>query len=452
MKYILLLIWAGLVPVVVSYLKTQPAKYAKWAAFAMGIIPFITGTFHLYVAPIAWPAWPQFPKGMEISALDFLAIAILIGTTSKVRTLRQIWPWLAYFAAVVIAIPQGEVKMAGFFYAWQIARVALVCAAAIRIAAYADAPESMVKGIFAGLIFQAMFAISQSASGAAQASGEFSSPNLLGMMAHFAIFPAFALLLARKDTGWALAAFIAAVVVDLLTASRATMGLAAIGLALLGVVSIMKSSTTWKFGIVGAGALMVAAVSPFAIGAIQDRQATNNSESSDAQREAMKDAARMIIADHPFGVGPDQYVVVSNMGGYSARAGVGWMSATRGTSVHESYLLVWAETGLLGLITFLMVLFRPMIGTYRAAFRFRKEFESELLLGFAVATTIVAIHLLYEWLWIMFLLQYTFAMTTGVAIGIAIRLASRSKAPAVRKEARPAEPRPPLEEPVPSPN
>ena len=140
------------------------------------------------------------------------------------------------------------------------------------------------------------------------------------------------------------------------------------------------------------------------------------------------------------------------MGGYSARAGVGWMSATRGTSVHESYLLVWAETGLLGLITFLMVLFRPMIGTYRAAFRFRKEFESEMLLGFAVATTIVAIHLLYEWLWIMFLLQYTFAMTTGVAIGIAIRLASRSKAPAVRKEARPAEPRSPLEEPVPSPN
>ena len=43
----------GLCPIVASYLKSQP-KYVQWAAFAMGLIPFVTGTLHLYVAPIAW--------------------------------------------------------------------------------------------------------------------------------------------------------------------------------------------------------------------------------------------------------------------------------------------------------------------------------------------------------------------------------------------------------------
>ena len=46
--------------------------------------------------------------------------------------------------------------------------------------------------------------------------------------------------------------------------------------------------------------------------------------SSDTERTAMKQAAKMIIADHPIGLGANQYVVVTNTGGYSARAGVAW--------------------------------------------------------------------------------------------------------------------------------
>lgn len=393
----------------------------------MGLIPFVTGTLHLYIAPIAWPMWPGWPKGIEISALDFLALAILIGTRSSGRGLRQIWPWLAYLAAVIVSLPQAQVFMAGTFYAWQIMRVALVCAAAIRLAAYAGAPESLLKGIFAGLCFQAAFAISQAASGAAQAGGALGSQNLLGMMAHFALFPAFALLLAKRNTRWALAAFAAAVIVDMLTASRATLGLAAIGFVFLAITSIAKSSTSRKFAIVGAGALVVAAMSPFAINAIQSRQATNSVESSNAQRAAMEAAAWMIIKDYPLGTGPDQYVVVSNVGGYSARAGVGWMATNRGTAVHNSYLLVWAETGLLGLITMILVLAVPILTSFRAAFRFRREPESELLLGIAVAMSMVAVHLMFEWLFIMFLLQYMFAMVSGLAIGMAARLHHRAR-------------------------
>ena len=426
MKFILLLFWAGLCPIVASYLKAQP-KYVQWAAFAMGLIPFVTGTLHLYIAPIPWPMWPGWPKGLEISALDFLAIAILVGTKSQGRGLKQIWTWLAYLAAVVVVIPVGQVWLAGFFYAWQIMRVALVCSAAIRLASYPGAPESLFKGIFAGLIFQAGFSIAQAASGAAQAGGEFGSQNLLGLMAHFALFPAFAMLLARKTSFWSLAAFLAAALVDVLTASRATLGLAAIGLTVLSIASIMQSSTPRKFGFVAAGALLIACVAPFAISNIQSRQAINNVESSNSQRAAMIAAAWMIIEDFPLGTGADQYVVVSNMGGYSARAGVNWNASNRGTAVHNSYLLAWAETGVPGFLTMLLVVLVPILTTLRAAFRFKREPESELLLGIGVAMLMAAVHLMYEWLFIMFVFQYMFAMTSGVAIGIVARLSSRAR-------------------------
>ena len=81
MKWLAILLWAGLCPVVMGHLKSVPANL-RWAAFAMGLIPFVTGSFHLYVAPIAWPGWAGWPKGLEISALDFLAIAV-IGATRK---------------------------------------------------------------------------------------------------------------------------------------------------------------------------------------------------------------------------------------------------------------------------------------------------------------------------------------------------------------------------------
>ena len=393
----------------------------------MGLIPFVTGTLHLYIAPIAWPMWAGWPKGIEVSALDFLAIAVIIATRKGTGGLKQVWPWLVYFVAVLIALPHAQAFMAGTFYVWQLMRVMLVGVAAVRLAHYSGTPEFLLRGVFVGVCFQVFLAATQIAGGQVQASGEFASQNLLGMMTHFALFSAFALLLAKRSTKWALMGFIAAVIVDLLTASRATLGLAAIGLVVLSLISIAKSSTSRKLAIMGAGALVIVAASPLAYSAIKSRQAKNSVESSNAQRMAMKNAAFMIIKDHPFGTGPVQYVVVANVGGYADRAGVAWGGGTRASGVHNSYLLVWAETGLLGLFTMILVLLVPIISTFRAAFRFRKNSESEILLGCATAMMMVAAHLLYEWLFVLFLLQYMFAMIAGISIGTTMRLTAGEK-------------------------
>jgi hypothetical protein len=425
-----------LCPIIATYLKGRP-EHLRWAAFGMGLIPFVTGTLHLYIAPIAWPMWAGWPKGIEVSALDFLAIAVIIATRKGTGGLKQVWPWAVYFVAVLIALPHAQAFMAGTFYVWQLMRIMLVGVAAVRLAHYPGVPEFLLKGVFVGLFFQVLLSATQVAGGATQASGEFASQNLLGMMAHFALFPAFALLLANRSFGWATVGFLSAVIVDLLTASRATLGLAAIGLTILSFVSIAKSSTSRKYAIMGFGALAIAISSPFAFSAIKARQSGNSVESSNAQRAAMENAALMIIKDYPFGTGPDQYVVVANVGGYSDRAGVAWSAGNRATAVHNSYLLIWAETGLLGLAGMLIVLFAPIISTFRAAFRFRRDPESEILLGCAVAMLMVAAHLLYEWVFILFLLQYMFAMIAGIAIGTKMRLtagAKHRKAASIRQQ------------------
>ena len=427
MKWIAILVWAGLCPVLMSHLRQRPA-HLVWAAFAMGFAPFVMGSLHLYVAPIAWPGWAGWPKGIEVSVLDFVAIAVIGATGKRPAKVRQLWPWFVYLLAVLAAVPQAGVPMAGFFYVWQLLRMILVATAAMKLATYPEGADGLFKGIFAGLVFQVYFAVTQVAGGATQAGGAFGAQNLLGLMAHFALFPAFAMLLEGKRGPWPAVGFAAAVLVDVLTASRATLGLAAAGLGLLALLSVSRSFTSRKMTVIGAGVLIAAIATPIALHSIKDRQGSNSVESSDFQRNAMKQAAWMIIKDYPMGTGPDQYVVIANMGGYAARAVIAWQAGMRGTAVHNSYLLAWAETGIPGLVTMVLVLLAPLLTAWRASRKFRREPQSELLLGIAVASLVLLLHLFYEWAIVLFMFQYTFAMVSGVAAGLSAAFKSGAKA------------------------
>ena len=102
------------------------------------------------------------------------------------------------------------------------------------------------------------------------------------------------------------------------------------------------------------GFLLIAAI-PAMMWA-SNRRSEAEKVSSDQERTAMKLAAWMMAMDHPLGVGANQYVVVANLGGYSQRAGVAWNPQNRLAPVHDSYYLVMAEMGIVGLIGFLATL------------------------------------------------------------------------------------------------
>ena len=139
----------------------------------------------------------------------------------------------------------------------------------------------------------------------------------------------------------------------------------------------------------------------------------------------MTAAARMIIADHPLGVGPNQYLFVANLGGYSERAGVAWNYANRSAPVHNSYLLVWAELGLVGLIGLLTMIFSVVVVGLKAMRRLVWDERSELMIGTLATVIVVSVHIAFEWLFITNYVHYLLAMNVGALVGITASLQRR---------------------------
>src|SRR6185436_9983263 len=70
------------------------------------------------------------------------------------------------------------------------------------------------------------------------------------------------------------------------------------------------------------------------------------------ERAAFEKAAGLMVSANPMGHGANHYVVAANLGGFNNRAGVIPIVGSQGANVHNIYFLVAAETGYLGLITF----------------------------------------------------------------------------------------------------
>jgi len=97
-------------------------------------------------------------------------------------------------------------------------------------------------------------------------------------------------------------------------------------------------------------ALALALVSPLMLQAYNNRMGQQAAAARASggvvgdERALFEAAAKAMFADHPMGVGANQYVVVASTQGYSERAGVPWNWTSRSANVHNTYLLVAAET------------------------------------------------------------------------------------------------------------
>jgi O-antigen ligase len=147
-----------------------------------------------------------------------------------------------------------------------------------------------------------------------------------------------------------------------------------------------------------------------------------------------------MIADNPLGVGPNHYVFVANTEGYSAKAGVTWASGSRNANVHDSFLLVLAETGYLGLFTLIMLLGSGMFYAFDGAVRFRRFVGSETFVGLGCAIVSIVLHANYEWMLVVFPSQYLLAIALGLVSGMRsfysqLQSASRTRPSSTRQAA-----------------
>jgi O-antigen ligase len=421
MKWIFLLALIGAVPVLVGWLnENRDRAHYVWVWF--GFLPFFTDPWHLLTAPISWGSWPGYTKGLEITVLDALALAVVLSKPTHRYRLPFKPAFVVYIIAVAISLPHSTVPTASSFYVWQLVRVFLTFAAVARIAASDRGVIALITGMVLGIVVQSGYAVSARAAGAIQTGGSMVHQNLLGMMSHLVIMPSFALILANRYTKIGIAGVLFGVLAVILTASRASIGFAAGGLVLVYVLSVLRRPTRRKgsLGILFAVGLTVAY--PFAQSSLQRRFDSTAIARADAdgydERAAFQRAANEMIKDHPFGVGPNMYVTMANLHGYSQRAGVIWNKGSRSANVHNVYLLVTAETGYLGIAAFLFLLGSALFTAFSTIWRFRADPRSDLLVGVGVGLLVVATHSLFEWIFVTYSAQYIFAIACGLIAGV----------------------------------
>ncbi|OBX17519.1 hypothetical protein A9995_15640 [Erythrobacter sp. QSSC1-22B] len=406
-----------MIPLFMTILKSR--AHRKYAYVLIGLLPFISGWANLDAALINWAGWPGYAKGMVITAVDSLAVAILLSHRNLWRGLPLRWPLLAYLFAVGVSVFLSPSAQSSLFYVFQLIRVLAVFVAVSAVVQDESGLRWIATGLALGAIIQAIVAVDQRLSGTFQAAGTLGHQNLLGMMLHFVTLPLLAMLLAGQKNRMLIAGVAAALLTVALGASRGTIGFIIIGASLLFLLSLMRRPTALKWKIIGAAVAILVLVSPLMISGIEKRLEGEASESSDLARETFEDAARLMWEANPFGVGANQYVVVANSGGYSEAAGVSWGGGNLSTHVHNTYLLAAAETGWLGLLALIGLFASPIVIGLRFAFSRRMDPRGDVVLGATVAMIVMAAHSLYEWIFFLFPFQYLFAIGLGIIGGLA---------------------------------
>ena len=423
MKWVFLLALLIGTPALAGLLRSQP-RYLVHTCFVLGVSMLLLGP-SLWAAPIGWPAWPAPVKGLEVSFVDGISLALLV-STRKVRIPSTI---KVSFAVICVALFVSTIlaqnAIAALYYIWEFLRTTLLFLAIARVCATEPrAPVALVAGLAVGLMGEAAWVTMQYARAAYRPGGSFVHSNILGIASDFVVFPALALLLGTRRLLWPGLAIAGGGICVVLGGSRASMGLFAIGVVLTIFLSIRHQHSSRKSAFAGAMALLLLVSAPAMVWS-EGRRSDAETASSDQQRAAMKEAASMVIADHPFGVGANQYVVVSNVGGYSARAGVAWNESTRRAPVHDTYYLVTAELGFIGLIG-LLALLGSFIGLgLKSLRRHLPDDTGELVPGLLAAMIVVSVHISYEFAFVEFIIHYLLATSAGILVAVSARAKKR---------------------------
>lgn len=426
MKWIVILVVLGLLPGAVGWLRNNPRELPK-VMFALGVLQFVGGLLHLTVAPISWAYWPGFAKGVELSLVDAIAVALILAAPARARVAHLRWPILFYILCVLVSMTQADEPQAAFFYAWQLARMALMVTAVAITCRDPRVPPALIRGLIFGMAFQAIMSLNERLHGATQAAGTLGHQNTLGMMTHFVVFPSLAILLATKKEKWMWLGPVAGGLIAIMTASRATLGLAGAGVVLLLTLSIARRPTARKRAVAVTGVIALALAAPLAMLTLGERFKEAPLGSYD-ERAAFERAAKAMLHDHPLGVGANQYVLVANIKGYSSRAGVIPTFGSRAAHVHNAYLLAGAETGYAGFAAIILMLVWPAIVALRCSWRYKRDPRGELLLGLATALLIVALHSKFEWIFVTASVQYFYALIAGMIAGVAQQMGYWTKA------------------------
>ncbi len=364
------------VPVTLLIRRTPTLVPGLWTAIAL--MPFIFDNLHLLMALNSWALWPGFVKGIEINGLDLLLVIAYFASPKVDERFPFRLSMGLYLFAVLIGVTQSAVPIASLFYVWQLLKVFFLVVVTSRACSDPRIALAVLWGLALGVGLEAIVTLWQRTHGMTQAVGTFGHQNMLGMIVNMSAMAFAAVFMAKSRSLISAAVPLLGAVVVILTASRATLGLFVLGIALICVFSLIRRFSAGKLGVVLSCAALLAIAAPFAMGSLNKRFAENPLDQDYDERAVFIKAATFMIDDYPFGIGANNYVTRVNTGGYNERAGVAPVYGSLAAHVHNAYILTMAENGYFGLISLILVLFAPIAMAFRKGWRVKDDIRSAM--------------------------------------------------------------------------
>lgn len=416
MRWILLAVFLISLPLLAAYASKGDRQRDRMLGIC-GALFFATGTIQLDASLIGWPVWQGISRGIIFSFVDCIAIALIATRRGHVSLPPFLGLSALLFIPMAVATFTAPVKLAAVFSTFQFAQLVLLYFAIAPELARKNAIRAMLNGIAIGLIVQAGFVAQQKLSGMVQAGGSTPHQNILGMMVQLSALPLIAAAMEGIRSKIIYAGIIAAMICVAGGGSRASIAFFALGVALLLAVSLLRRVTKRKWAVVGAVVAAVAVAAPLTLGTLRSRFGEREIVTGDRSRLDLERAARAMAADHPLGVGPNNFVPINNTQGYALRAGVEWGAGTLSKPVHNAYLLARSETGWAGQIALFLLLGGVALVGFRTGFRCRKVDTVGIALGSACGVTTIALHSNYEYAWYTAEVQRLFFVAAALIAG-----------------------------------
>lgn len=435
MRWLFLAVLLLSLPLLVAY-TGKGERQRNHLLIACGALLFATGPISLDAAIISWPVWPGTARGIIVSFIDVIAVALLLTRRAPAKAPPFLIVSALFIIPMVVATLFASIKMAAFFSIFQFAQILLLYIALSQELSRPGAISNLLKGLALGLMIQAGFVIQQKLTGVVQATGTLIHQNILGLMVQLSAIPLLAAVLEGQKNKLIYGGIIAGCICIAGGGSRASIAFFALAVMLTLLLSVMRRPTPRKWKVIGASIVLSMVFVPLAVGTLQDRFGTLEFGAEDESRDAFERAAAAIAADHPLGVGPNNFVSVNNSEGYAVRAGIAWGGGLLDKPAHNAYILARAETGWAGQATLVLLIVVIGFAAYRAAFVERKSPNIGVSVGAAAGITTVALHSNYEFAWYLAEVQRLFFVNAAlVAACLAISAETKRRDRSARRAA-----------------
>jgi hypothetical protein len=227
-----------------------------------------------------------------------------------------------------------------------------------------------------------------------QVLGTFEHQNPLAMYSIMIGLPMLAVALGPKYKGQGLCVggYIASAIIIQGALSRASLVLFAVGTVIVTGLSLLEKPTVRRFTVIftmgAVGSLALAFVLDTIIKRFNDK---GNLESAQL-RDRLNEAARMMAADYPLGIGWNNYALVINppyryaevINDWTRSRGMRVIDTDLNAPVESHYYLLISENGYGGLVAWYLVMAAGLYRNLRGFIGFKHSFERVLCLGIFV--------------------------------------------------------------------